>query len=96
MKKLQTKGRGGESQQTYQAEDLQDAEVVKEHEASREKGPLEIAEGLWGVSTWRKRGDGEPRKSDPLLLCSQGVQALRSQPQLRPAWCLSLINDGGS
>jgi hypothetical protein len=61
MKNSRQRGEEGESQQTYQAEDLQEAEVVKEHEASREKSPLEIAEGLWGVSTWRKRGDGEPR-----------------------------------
>lgn len=68
---------------TYQAQDLQDGEVIKEHEASGEKGPLETAEGLWGVSTWRKRGDSEtvPHIGDPhLCLGPRWVEVLRTPP----------------
>lgn len=61
--------------------------MVKEHEARGEKSPPETAEGLWGVSTWRKTGDGEPggTATSPLLTW---VQVLRSQSQLQLAWCL--------
>lgn len=60
--------------------------MVKEHEARGEKSPPETAEGLWGVSTWRKTGDGEPGGTATSLLAR--VQVLRSQPQLQQAWCL--------